>query len=132
MNGRCRARVDRGLDVLGADAITYNLPGVASGLKLTPEVLAEQQELSRIWSGSKKTVLFITHDIDEAILLADRVLVVPRNEVREAPRGADRRVVGGMMLGIEPRQRSTVNGQRGRLWACSLFTVQCSRCTRRQ
>ena len=32
-----------------------------------------QQELSRIWSGSKKTVLFITHDIDEAILLADRI-----------------------------------------------------------
>src|SRR5687767_15996980 len=27
--------------VLGADAITYNLPGVASGLKLTPEVLAD-------------------------------------------------------------------------------------------
>jgi len=27
--------------VLGADAITYNLPGVASGLKLTPDVLAD-------------------------------------------------------------------------------------------
>lgn len=35
-----------------------------------------QQELSRIWSGSKKTVLFITHDIDEAILLADRIAVM--------------------------------------------------------
>ena len=27
--------------VLGADAITYNLPGIASGLKLTPDVLAD-------------------------------------------------------------------------------------------
>jgi NitT/TauT family transport system ATP-binding protein len=35
-----------------------------------------QQELSRIWSGSRKTVLFITHDIDEAILLADRIAVM--------------------------------------------------------
>jgi NitT/TauT family transport system ATP-binding protein len=35
-----------------------------------------QQELSRIWSKSKKTVLFITHDIDEAILLADRIAVM--------------------------------------------------------
>jgi len=33
-------------------------------------------ELLRIWSGLGKTVLFITHDIDEAIYLADRVLVL--------------------------------------------------------
>jgi NitT/TauT family transport system ATP-binding protein len=32
-----------------------------------------QQELSRIWSASKKTVLFITHDIEEALLLGDRI-----------------------------------------------------------
>jgi NitT/TauT family transport system ATP-binding protein len=32
-----------------------------------------QQELSRIWSTSKKTVLFITHDIEEALLLGDRI-----------------------------------------------------------
>ena len=51
-------------------------------------------------------------DLDEVLALADRVLVVHRKEVREAPRGADRRLVGGMMLGVEPRQRSTVNGQR--------------------
>jgi len=35
-----------------------------------------QQELSRIWSSRRKTVLFITHDIDEAILLSDRIAVM--------------------------------------------------------
>jgi NitT/TauT family transport system ATP-binding protein len=35
-----------------------------------------QQELLRIWEGSAKTVLFITHAIDEAIALGDRIVVM--------------------------------------------------------
>ena len=34
-----------------------------------------QRELLKIWEQRKKTVIFITHQIDEAIYLADRVLV---------------------------------------------------------
>jgi NitT/TauT family transport system ATP-binding protein len=34
-----------------------------------------QEELLRIWLKAKKTVLFVTHQIDEAIYLSDRVVV---------------------------------------------------------
>jgi len=33
-------------------------------------------DLEELWLASQKTVLFITHSIDEAVLLADRVLVM--------------------------------------------------------
>jgi len=39
----------------------------------TREVM--QRELLKIWATAKKTVIFITHQIDEAVYLADRVVV---------------------------------------------------------
>jgi len=38
--------------------------------------LIMQEELLRIWEGTHKTVLFITHAIDEAISLGDRIVVM--------------------------------------------------------
>jgi ABC-type nitrate/sulfonate/bicarbonate transport system ATPase subunit len=35
-----------------------------------------QRWLLEVWEGAKRTVLFITHDIEEAIFLGDRVLVM--------------------------------------------------------
>jgi NitT/TauT family transport system ATP-binding protein len=34
-----------------------------------------QQFLLEIWSGFRSTILFVTHQIDEAVLLSDRVVV---------------------------------------------------------
>ena len=41
-----------------------------------------QTELLRIWSAAKSTVLFITHQIDEAVYLSDRALVFGRRPGR--------------------------------------------------
>jgi NitT/TauT family transport system ATP-binding protein len=38
--------------------------------------LVMQDELVRIWRDHRKTVIYITHDIEEAILLGDRILVM--------------------------------------------------------
>jgi simple sugar transport system ATP-binding protein len=45
-------------------------------------------------------VLIYSTDLDEVLELGRRVLVVHAGRVAEAPRGADRRVVGEMMLGV--------------------------------
>jgi len=35
-----------------------------------------QQELLRIWDETRKTVIFITHSVDEAVALSDRIMVM--------------------------------------------------------
>lgn len=38
-----------------------------------------QMELQQIWLETKKTIIFVTHSVEEAILLADRVIVMAAN-----------------------------------------------------
>ncbi|OGA95493.1 MAG: sulfonate ABC transporter ATP-binding protein [Burkholderiales bacterium RIFCSPHIGHO2_12_FULL_61_11] len=46
----------------------------------TREIMGE--ELLRIWSRDRKTVLFVTHSIDEAVFLGDQVIVMGKNPGR--------------------------------------------------
>ena len=69
-----RQRVDIGRAfVSGAPVLLMDEPFGALDAQ-TRRVL--QEELLWIWQSSRKLVLFITHDVDEAVLLADRVVVM--------------------------------------------------------
>jgi NitT/TauT family transport system ATP-binding protein len=41
-----------------------------------------ENELLELWLGSQKTVLFVTHDLEEAIALADKVVVLSASPAR--------------------------------------------------
>lgn len=54
-----------------------------------------QDEILRIWQERKTTIVFVTHDIDEAIYLSDRIVIMsPRpgkiQEVINVPIGRPR------------------------------------------
>lgn len=38
--------------------------------------MALQDELLKVWQGTKRTIIFVTHDIDEAVYLADGIAVM--------------------------------------------------------
>lgn len=103
--------VDTFVDLVGLGGFEDSYPGELSGgmqqrvglaraLAVDPSVLlmdepfgaldaqtraVMQEELLQIWEKNRVTILFITHDIDEAILLGDRILVmgIDPSDIRE-------------------------------------------------
>lgn len=97
-----RAYAKQLIDTVGLSDFMHRLPdqlsggmqqrvGIARALLLDPDILIMDEpfsaldaltreemgfELLRIWEEKPKTVLFITHSISEAVLLADKVLVM--------------------------------------------------------
>jgi len=95
--------------------------GIARALAIDPKVLLMdepfgaldaqtretlQGELTTIHERTQKTILFVTHDLDEAVLLADRVVVMQHGSVHEImdvplprPRGDVEAVRGSAAFG---------------------------------
>lgn len=108
---RIDARVDEMLELVGLDPDTYGdkwpsqlsggeaqRVGVARALAADPPVLLMdepfgavdpltrerlQLELKRLHAKLRKTILFVTHDIDEAVLLADRVALLRAGRIEQ-------------------------------------------------
>ncbi|MGM0593483.1 MAG: ABC transporter ATP-binding protein [Pseudomonadota bacterium] len=60
-----------------------------------------QEELIKIWEETQQTVFMITHDVDEAILLSDRILLMTN--------GPQARVAESVQVSIErPRNRTDI------------------------
>lgn len=65
-----------------------------------------QQELVKIWSETQQTVFMITHDVDEALLLSDRILLMTN--------GPNAAVAESVVVDLpRPRQRATIVHQPG-------------------
>jgi NitT/TauT family transport system ATP-binding protein len=97
-----RERVLKYLELVGLSGFTNYYPaqlsggmqqrvGLARALAIEPDILLMdepfgaldamtrelmQNELMRIWSLEKRTAIFVTHDIEEAVFLADRIIVM--------------------------------------------------------
>src|ERR1700720_2062345 len=100
--------------------------GIARALAIDPKVLlmdepfgaldaqtreTMQAELLELHARTRKTILFVTHDLDEAVLIADRIVVLKEGKVQEimpVPLGRPRPdlgIVRGMSAFADTRYR---------------------------
>jgi NitT/TauT family transport system ATP-binding protein len=62
--------------------------------------------LLELWNADRKAVLFVTHDLEEAIALADRVVIMSA--------GPGARIIGDWRVGLaRPRDISEVRMEEG-------------------
>jgi NitT/TauT family transport system ATP-binding protein len=102
--------------------------GIARALAVEPQVLLMDEpfgaldaqirqvmgsELLRIWERGRKTILFVTHDIDEAIYLADRTIVMSASPGRII---ADMAVTLERPRPLEIRNDPAFTAYRQRIW----------------
>jgi NitT/TauT family transport system ATP-binding protein len=73
-----RACIARAL-CLGTDVLLMDEPFAALDVQTRHQM---QKFLLELWEGLDKTVVFVTHHIDEAVYLADRVLILTANPGR--------------------------------------------------
>jgi NitT/TauT family transport system ATP-binding protein len=75
---RQRVAIARALQV---DPLTILMDEPFSALDVrTREVM--RREIIALWEQQRKTIVFVTHDIDEALFLADRIIVFSRKPTR--------------------------------------------------
>ena len=76
-----------------------------------------QEELTRIWQDKKPTVIFITHDVAEAVFLANRVVALSKGRVLRGDRG---RPAAAAVVGRAARGRAVQGADRPRAAARAL------------
>jgi NitT/TauT family transport system ATP-binding protein len=72
-----------------------------------------QEELQTIWNDARKTAIFITHDIEEAVYLADRVVVFTARPGRTK---ADLRIELGRPRAVEVKKTAAFLEYRNQIW----------------